>query len=589
MSLQKLFQLFDPSEKKRFFFIVIILIISSLIETLGLTSIMPFIYLASNPEAIIENKILNIIYLESNKFGVLTHEKFIIFFGLFVFFFLIFSLSIRAFTQYIINRFSYMRESSIGVRLIKNYLSQPYIWFVDKNSSDFTKNILSNVSIIIQHTILPVMTFIANAVLALSLITLLVFVDPMPAITIGGTLVISYIFIFFLLKKIIKRIGQKSLKANQNRFLTVSNSFQLIKELKINNLEKLYSDLFEKASLIFAKTNSFAVVAGQLPRFIIEGIALGGIILLVLLSISKGEEFEKLIPVLTLYAVVGYRLIPAFQNIYDCYLRIRFSNLVLDNIHQDLVSLKLTNVFKEVETLSFYKSINLKNVSFSYPNNNRKILKDISLTIPFHSKVAITGSTGSGKTTLIDIILGLLDPIDGNLLIDGLEINESNKKKWQKNIGYVPQQITLLDESIASNIAYGVKKEDIDFSAVKTAAKIANIHEFITRLPNQYETFVGEKGVKISGGERQRIGIARALYHKPKLLILDESTNSLDFNTEQLVIKEILNLHYKVTIVMITHRLNTIENFDTIFFIDSGKLQQISFHELSKNNELLKN
>ena len=582
MSLQKLFQLFDPSEKKRFFFIVIVLIISSLIETLGLTSIMPFVYLASNPEAIIENKILNIIYIESNQFGIVTHEQFIIFFGLFVFFFLIFSLSIRAFTQYIINRFSYMRESSIGVRLIKNYLSQPYIWFVDKNSSDLTKNILSNVNIIIQHTVLPVMTLIANAVLALSLITLLVFVDPMPAITIGGTLFFSYIFIFFLLKKIIKRLGQKSVKANQNRFLTVSNSFQLIKELKINNLEKLYSDLFEKASLIFAKTNSFAVVAGQLPRFVIEGVAFGGMILLVLLSISKGGEFAKLIPVLTLYAVVGYRLIPAFQNIYDCYLRIRFSNLVLENIHQDLVNLKLTNVFQEVETLPFHKSINLNNVNFSYPNNNRKILKDTSLTIPFHSKVAIIGSTGSGKTTLIDIILGLLDPIDGSLLIDGLKINESNKTKWQKNIGYVPQQITLLDESIASNIAYGVKKEDIDISAVKNAAKIANIHEFITKLPNQYETFVGEKGVRISGGERQRIGIARAFYHQPKLLVLDESTTSLDENTEQMVIKEILDLKYEITIIMITHRINTIDKFDHIYKLTDGKLSEVKFDKLKK-------
>jgi ABC-type multidrug transport system fused ATPase/permease subunit len=582
MSLQKLFQLLDPSEKKRFFFIATVLIISSLIETLGLTSIMPFVYLASNPELTIENKILNIIYLESNNFGVSTHEQFIIFFGLFVFFFLIFSLSIRAFTQYIINRFSYMRESSIGVRLIKNYLSQPYIWFIDKNSSDLTKNILSNVSIIIQHTILPVMTLIANTVLALSLIGLLVFVDPMPAITIGGTLLFSYIIIFFFLKKIIKRLGQKSVKANQNRFLTVSNSFQLIKELKINNLEKLHIDLFEKASLIFAKTNSFAVIAGQLPRFIIEGVAFGGMILLILLSISKGGEFVTLIPVLSLYAVVGYRLIPAFQNIYDCYLRIRFSSLVLDSIHKDLVNLRLANTFKNTETLPFHKTIKLSNVSFSYPNNNRKILKDASLTISANSKVAIFGSTGSGKTTLIDIILGLLDPIEGNLLIDGLEINDNNKKKWQKNIGYVPQQITLLDESVASNIAYGVKKEDIDFSAVKTAAKIANIHEFITKLPNQYETFVGEKGVRISGGERQRIGIARAFYHQPKLLVLDESTNSLDVETEQMVIKEILDLNYKITIITITHRINTIDKFDHIYKLKDGKLSEVEFDELNK-------
>lgn len=578
MNIKKLFQLFDPSEKKRFSFIIIILIISSLIETLGFTSIMPFIYLVSNPEAIVENKILNILYLESNKFGVLTHDQFLTFFGLFVFLFLIFSLSIRAFTQYIINRFSYMRESSIGARLIKNYLSQPYIWFANKNSSDLTRNILSNVNIVIQNTILPVMTLIANSILVLSLIILLLFIEPMPAIIIGMTLIFTYLIIFFFLKKIIKRLGQESLKANQNRFLTVSNSFQLIKEVKIKDLEKLHTQLFEKASTIFAKTNSFAVVAGQLPRFVIEGVAFGGMILLVLLLLSKGGEFVTLVPILALYAVVGYRLIPAFQNIYDSYSRIRFSSVVLDGIHKDLVHLKSNNIFKNIETLPFHKMIKLSNISFNYPNNDRKILKDTSLIIPAHSKAAIIGSTGSGKTTLIDIILGLLDPIEGNLLIDGLEINENNKKKWQKNIGYVPQQITLLDESITSNIAYGVEKKDIDFNAVKTAAKIANIHEFITKLPNQYETFVGEKGVRISGGERQRIGIARAFYHQPKLLVLDEATSSLDINTERMVIKEILNLKYEITIIMITHRMNTIDKFDHIYKLKDGKLSSVELN-----------
>ena len=332
------------------------------------------------------------------------------------------------------------------------------------------------------------------------------------------------------------------------------------------------------------------MIFGQLPRFIIEGVAFGGMILLILLLISRGGQFINIVPILALYAIVGYRLIPAFQNIYEAYSRIRFSNAVSDSIYNDLINLKTTENLIDVEALPFNKKIELSNLNFSYPNSNRIILKNISLKIPANSKVAIVGATGSGKTTLVDIILGLLDPNEGSLYIDSLQINNENKKKWQKNIGYVPQQISLLDDSVIANIAYGVKKEDIDYKAVEKAAIISNIHNFITqKLPNQYKTFLGEKGVKISGGERQRIGIARALYHKPKLLILDESTNSLDFDTERLIIKEILNLDYKVTIVMITHRLNTIENFDTIFFIDSGKLQQISFQELSKNNELLKN
>ena len=590
MMITKIFQFLTLSEKRRFFLIVTILLISSLIETLGITSILPFIYLVSNPEYFLQNKILNIIFLEMRRFGISTSEQFLFFCGLFVFLFLIFSLFCRAFSQYLINRFAYMRESSIGVRLIKTYLSQPYIWFVDRNSSDISRNILSNVSIVIQQSILPIMTIISNIILVSALILLLFFIEAAPAIYIGLILFFSYFIIYIFIKKIIKNLGQKSLKANQERFFTVSNSFNLIKEVKIGNLEKLYINRFEKFSTIFAKTNSYSVILGQLPRFIIEGVAFGGMILLILLLISRGGQFINIIPILALYAIVGYRLIPAFQNIYESYTRIKFSNEVLDSIYNDLIKLKIADNSIDFEALPFNKKIELSNLNFSYPNSNRNILKNISLKIPVNSKVAIVGATGSGKTTLVDIILGLLDPNQGNLYIDDLQINNKNKKKWQKNIGYVPQQISLLDDSVTANIAYGVKKEDIDYKAVEKAAIISNIHNFITqKLPNQYETFLGEKGVKISGGERQRIGIARALYHKPKLLILDESTNSLDFDTEQLIIKEILNLDYKVTIVMITHRLNTIENFDTIFFIDSGKLQQISFQELSKNNELLKN
>ena len=278
---------------------------------------------------------------------------------------------------------------------------------------------------------------------------------------------------------------------------------------------------------------------------------------------------------------------PAVQQIYQSLAKLSFVGPSLDSLYKDIKSLKPYIENKNQQTLPFNKSITLRGINYNYPNASRTALKDINLSIPIKSSIGLVGATGSGKTTTVDIILGLLQAQKGTLEIDGEVITDKNSRSWQKNIGYVPQSIYLADDTVAANIAFGVKTEDINIQSVEKASKIANLHDFvIEELPNKYETTVGERGVRLSGGQRQRIGIARALYHGPKVLVLDEATSALDNQTEKAVMDAINNLHKNITIIIIAHRLSTVKKCDKIFLLEKGKINnEGTFKELIEKNE----
>jgi len=289
---------------------------------------------------------------------------------------------------------------------------------------------------------------------------------------------------------------------------------------------------------------------------------------------------------LALYAFAGYRLMPALQQIYNNIIRIKFTIPALDTVYNDLKSLKPYSPSHNKEAIPLNKTITLKNLYFHYPNASRTALKNINFSIQARSTVGIVGATGSGKTTTVDIILGLLEPQKGTLEVDDKVIDKHNLKSWQRSIGYVPQQIFLSDDSVAANIAFGTDLKDINQEAVEYAAKIANLHEFvINELPSKYQTTVGERGIRLSGGQRQRIGIARALYHNPQILILDEATSALDNLTERAVMDAVQTLRKNLTIILIAHRLSTVRNCDNILLLEKGEIkEQGTFEELIKNN-----
>ena len=591
--LKKIFDLLEPTEKKKVFLLLFLILVTTSFDMLGIASILPFIAVLANPQLVETNMFLNYIYQASSVLGVTNVKQFLFVLGFGVFLFLIFSLIFRAFTHYAQVHFALLQEYNISRRLVEGYLHQPYKWFLNQHSADLGKGILSEVNLIIYQTILPTINLISQMTLTLAILILLILTDPILAISIGLFLSLAYGIVFYSVKKILSLIGSGRLQANTDRFMTVMEAFSAVKEIKIGNLEEIYTKRFSKPALIYAKNQSLFRMISDLPRFGLEGIAFGGMIflILVLVLMKQDDSFINIVPIIALYAFAGYRLLPAMQQIYASFTQLRFSKTSLDILHKNFMELKFPTDNKiNLPTIPLVNSIKLDNVHFAYQNTKQTTLKNINLKIMAFSKVGIVGITGSGKTTIVDLILGLLDPSQGTLSVDENIINKNNKRSWQKNIGYVPQHIYLADTSIAANIAFGIEAKNIDYNAIQNAAKIANLHEFVmNELPNKYDTTIGERGVRLSGGQRQRIGIARALYHKPSLLILDEATSSLDNLTERAVIETINNLDKKITIIMIAHRLSTIKNCDTIFLLERGKIAaQGTYQELKKSNKIFR-
>ena len=560
-------------------------------DMLGIASILPFITILTNPNLIETNIALAYLYEKSFILGVENKTDFLFLSGVIVFILLIVSLFLKGIANYAQIRFSMMREYSIGKKLIEGYLHQPYIWFLNKNTADIGKNILSEVNQVIIQTIFPVITIISQSAITLLILLMLIAVDPTISLIVGFILGFSYLIIFTLIKNILTKIGLQRLDANKRRFNSITEAFGSFKETKLRALEENHVNQFSKNAVVYAKSQSLATIIAQLPRYFLEAIGFGGLIILILFLMAKNQNFLSVIPIITLYAFAGYRLMPALQQIYKSITQIRFSKPSLETLHDDLQKLKIVKIKDEINNpIILKKKITLNNINFHYPDTKELKLKNINLEILVNTKIGIVGATGSGKTTLVDLILGLLDPISGTFLIDDKVIQPQDKKFWQKSIGYVPQEIYLKDTSIISNIAFGIEEKDIDMQSVEKVSKIANLHKFITNeLPYGYNTIVGERGVRLSGGQRQRIGIARAIYQNPKLLVLDEATSALDNITEKSVVEAINNLDNNITTIMVAHRLSSVKNCDNIFLLENGKLKaQGTYNELYQSDEIFR-
>jgi ABC-type multidrug transport system fused ATPase/permease subunit len=586
---KKLIFLLTPREKKQSGLLMLMIIIMAFLDMIGVASILPFMTVASNPDIVDKNNILNTMFQTSKNFGVENTYDFLIVLGALVFVLLIISLTFKALTTYVQVRFIQMLEYSIGRRLLKGYLMKPYVWFLSENSSDIGKTILSEVQEITSRGISSLVKIINHGMIIFAIIMLLIASNVKLAFTIFVTLGGSYLLIFYLVKKLLNNIGEARLKNNELRFKFVNEAFGAAKEVKIGGLENIYLNNFSEAAKNYAKSKATAGLISKLPRFFLEALSFGGILLLIIYSMALLGNLNTFLPTISLYVYAGYRLLPALQQVYSASTQLRFVDLSLDRIYQDLKKLNVSETKKALSNckpISLEKLISLKNISFTYPGSTRLIIKNLNLNISANTTVGIIGSTGSGKTTTIDIMLGLLEAQKGKLEVDGQEITNFNLKSWQKSIGYVPQYIYLSDDTIASNIAFGIDTKSIDYNQIKKVAKIANLHDFVEKeLPEKYQTIIGERGTRLSGGQRQRIGIARALYGKPKVLILDEATSSLDNETEKVVIDAIDNLDKKITIIMIAHRLNTIKKCDVIFKLDKGNLiNSGTYNEIVNSN-----
>jgi ABC-type bacteriocin/lantibiotic exporter with double-glycine peptidase domain len=587
--VNKIFSLLTFKERKLMVLMMILMLLMALLDTVGVASIFPFISILSNPKLIDTNTQLVFI---KKLFKIETIVNFQLFFGSLVLMAIIFSILFKAFITWMSNRFTYSLQFSLSKRLVKGILNQNYSWFLTKNSSDLSKSVLSEVDQVVAEAVSPLMNFTAQCILSFTLLSLLFIINPTLALSIFLFVFVVYAGFFFVFKNFILKIGQIRVKANQQRFKILAEAIGGIKEVKFRNLENHLLKIFELPSKQFSNNKGLSQIIAQIPRFFIEALVFSGLILFLLFRIKHEDGVLSALPVVSLYAYAGLKLMPAIQQAYSLFTTLKFTGPALDNLLNDFASLKKNDQYliSDVYEIHFNDEIKLINIKYKYPNSTKYAIDNLSMRIGKNSMIGIAGISGSGKSTLVDIILGLLSPESGKILVDNISLDLSNNKSWKNLIGYVPQNIFLNDESLKKNIAFGVPENEIDFEMVIRAAKISNLHEFIiSELNEGYETNVGDRGVRLSGGQKQRIGIARALYNNPKVLILDEATSALDSLTEKSVMNAVHELSKNITIVIIAHRLSTLRNCNNIYIMEKGRIVDSgTFDELTKKNNLFK-
>lgn len=591
LSLKKILSLLTIAEKYQAFGLFGLILLMAFLDVIGIASIMPFMTVLANPSVINDHNLLSATY---EMLGYSNTNDFLFFLGCSVFVLMVSSLCFKMLTNYVLIRFSLMREHTLGVRLVRLYLYQNYSWFLLRNSAGLGNTILSEINQVVGGAFIPLMQLISGVTVISALLLLLMFVNLKLTMLIFGFMGGIYIVLYMLISTYLTIIGERRLQASQQKFQILNEVFGGIKDVKVAGLEEDYLGRFLKPSYTYAKYQSRSALYSQLPRYLLEMVAFGGILLIMLYLLKSSSGVEDVLPMTSLYALAGYRLMPSLQQIYAASTSLKFTSASLNALYKDFLEVsKVESLIEIVDSelqLNLKSKISIDNVCYSYPQSNNLALKNVTFDIYANTTVGLVGVSGSGKSTAVDLIMGLLEPSSGNIMVDDVILSHRNRATWQKTIGYVPQQIFLADDSIASNIAFGVKPDLIDVELLVEAARMANLHDFIiNELPNGYDTFVGERGVRLSGGQKQRIGIARALYRKPSILILDEATSALDNLTEQVVMDAVNRLSGQLTLILIAHRLSTVEKCDQLFVFDHGKMvAQGKFHNLVQHSSLFR-
>jgi ATP-binding cassette, subfamily B, bacterial PglK len=485
--------------------------------------------------------------------------------------------------------FAYKLQQRISEQLFKSYLNQPYTFHLYKNSADLIRNATTEVTLF-TLVINALLLLITEIMVLIGIASILIYIEPVGAIVVVSALVVAGLFFNRFTRNRILRWGKARQYHDGLRIQHLQQGLGGVKEVKLYGREDDFLKQFSLHNYESARTNGNQVMIQQFPRLGLEFLAIFGLAMLVFVMTFSGVELITIVPTLGLFAAAAFRLMPSANRLLGALQTLRFHSPVIDALNRELSA----NVILDNTSASsihnnfkpFEREIQLKQVSYTYAGASEKALNNVSLTIAKGETIGVIGTSGSGKSTLIDILLGLLSPTEGSLLIDGQELGD-DVRAWQSQIGYVPQSIYLTDDSLKNNVAFGLPTDKIDNASIMKALEAAQLADFIHQLPEGIETVVGERGVRLSGGQRQRIGIARALYHNPEVLVLDEATSALDSETEHDVMQAIYALHKTKTIIIVAHRLSTVEKCDKLFQLEMGKLIATGLPEDLLNKPLM--
>lgn len=584
---RKILSIFNRKDKIKFFVLFALIFVQVLFEVLGVASILPFMQLMSDPSAIQSQPFLGAVY---DFFGFETERSMLIWTGAAIIGLLILTNGLSFITLWLKLKYSWYTAHLLSMRLLRSVLLKPYQFFLNNNSSEIMTLVISETNVICSGVLVPLIELVSRAMISIILFVMLLAVDVKISIIMFATLGGAYGLLFLSRQKYLKALGEIRLSTNTMRFHHIQELFAGIKTIKVFNKEPLFYNRYYGASAAFTDIQPKYSIIMQGPSYILQVVAFGAVISLTMFIYLRDGNITSSLPKLTLYAFAGYRLLPSLQAVFAAAAKLRHNIPVFDKTYDALVTSRNFRdeaLTSELDHLGLRESIELRDVDFRYEKADHNILNGMNLKIKKGDKVAFVGSTGSGKTTIVDIITGLHIPSGGQLMIDGHPIDDTNRDQWQNDIAYVPQEVFLFDDSILHNLTFGLDEEDIDMKRLEWACTVADIHDFVQEsLPDRYETQIGEKGVRLSGGQRQRLGLARAIYHQPNLLILDEATSAVDRVTESNIIDAIKKMPDDLTVISIAHRLSTVRDADVIYILQDGVIDaQGTYDELVKSNE----
>jgi ABC-type multidrug transport system fused ATPase/permease subunit len=582
----KLYFLAAPYSRRKPLIVLAVTLAQGFFQVVGVTSIFPFLAIASDPEAFRGSRLGETLL---GMLPVMSDAALLVTAGLFSIAMLVAANASNLASDYVRARYAQGLAHWLRLRLLSQIVSQPWSYFLRNNTGVLLKKTTSDVMQMTIGVLFPALEGFARFVTLLFLGVTLILIDPWIAIGAMVVLLLYYASVFTYLKSRYARASDDQKEAYRGAMTEAQQLLGGIKPIKIQHAEGLFLERFANHSRTQARVNVRLPIYYQAPKYILEPIAFGGIIAVVTIQAAMGRDFASILPTLGVIGLAGYRMLPAAQIFYAQISQVATSRHHLEEVYDEFQQQHLIVKGKTVPSPSFdppkpltwSRDIRLDDLTFAYPETKKPVIERFSLTIPRNASVGIIGPTGCGKSTLVDLILGLHQPTSGAILVDGQPLDRGNIRAWQLGIGYVPQDIFLIDDTIARNIALGVPDREIDQAALRSAAAAASILEFIEKdLPDGFNSVVGERGVRLSGGQRQRIVLARAIYRRPELLILDEATSALDTETEAQVVEAINNLQGEVTMIVIAHRLSTIEKCQTVVTLEHSRAMVSNQKEL---------